>query len=106
MRVVRERRSSPAPATPGAACADAPSVGRDLFKSELVDGRRFPSYEHAEHEVLHWIGFYNARLHENPGKVFDLDCRSRRPPRATRRWINGARSRYSFARKSNELLPA
>ena len=35
------------------------------FKSELVDGRRFGSYEHAEHEVLHWIGFYNEeRLHE------------------------------------------
>ena len=27
------------------------------FKSELVDGRRFPSVEHAEHEVLHWIRF-------------------------------------------------
>ncbi len=35
------------------------------FKSEFVDGRRFPSYEHAEHEALHWIGFYNEeRLHE------------------------------------------
>jgi transposase InsO family protein len=35
------------------------------FKSELVDGRRFPSYEHAEHETLHWISFYNnERLHE------------------------------------------
>ena len=35
------------------------------FKTELVDGRRFPSYEHAEHETLHWIGFYNEeRLHE------------------------------------------
>jgi putative transposase len=35
------------------------------FKSELVDGRRFPSYEHAEHETLKWISFYNAeRLHE------------------------------------------
>ena len=35
------------------------------FKSELVDGRRFPSFEHAEHEVLHWISFYNEeRLHE------------------------------------------
>jgi putative transposase len=35
------------------------------FKSELVDGRRFPSYEHVEHETLHWIGFYNdERLHE------------------------------------------
>jgi putative transposase len=38
------------------------------FKSELVDGRRFPSIEHAEHEVLHWIGFYNdERLHEELG---------------------------------------
>ncbi len=35
------------------------------FKTELVDGRRFGSYEHAEHETLHWIGFYNEeRLHE------------------------------------------
>jgi transposase InsO family protein len=35
------------------------------FKTELVDGRRFPGYEHAEHEILHWIGFYNdERLHE------------------------------------------
>ncbi len=38
------------------------------LKSELVDGRRFPSFEHAEHEVLHWIGFYNEeRLHEALG---------------------------------------
>jgi putative transposase len=38
------------------------------FKSELVDGRRFPSYEHAEHETLNWIGFYNGeRLHEELG---------------------------------------
>jgi transposase InsO family protein len=28
------------------------------FKAELVGGRRFPSYEHAEHEVLRWVGFY------------------------------------------------
>ena len=35
------------------------------YKSELVDGRRFPSFEHAEHETLAWIGFYNEeRLHE------------------------------------------
>ena len=35
------------------------------FKSELVDGRRFCSFEYAEHEVLDWIGFYNDdRLHE------------------------------------------
>jgi len=40
------------------------------FKSELVDGRRFPSFEHAEHEVLHWIGFYNSeRLHESLADV-------------------------------------
>jgi transposase InsO family protein len=40
------------------------------FKSELVDGRRFSSFEHAEHEVLHWIGFYNdERLHEELGDL-------------------------------------
>jgi putative transposase len=40
------------------------------FKSELVDGRRFPSYEHAEQETLHWIGFYNEeRLHEALGDL-------------------------------------
>jgi len=40
------------------------------FKSELVDGRRYPSYEHAEHETLHWIGFYNEeRLHEALGDL-------------------------------------
>ena len=40
------------------------------FKSELVDGRRFPSFERAEHEALHWIGFYNReRLHEALGDL-------------------------------------
>jgi transposase InsO family protein len=40
------------------------------FKSELVAGRRFPGLEHAEHEALAWIGFYNAeRLHEELGDV-------------------------------------
>ncbi len=40
------------------------------FKSELVAGRRFPGLEHAEHEALAWIGFYNhARLHEKLGDV-------------------------------------
>ena len=35
------------------------------LKSECVDGRRFPSFEHAEHEILDFIGFYNdERLHE------------------------------------------
>ncbi len=31
----------------------------------------------------------------DPGKVFDLNCRSRRPPPATRRWTSGERSRCS-----------
>jgi len=40
------------------------------FKSELVDDRRFPSFEHVEHETLHWIGFYNAeRRHEELGDL-------------------------------------
>jgi transposase InsO family protein len=40
------------------------------FKTELVDGRTFPSYEHAEHETLSWIGFYNnERLHESLGDI-------------------------------------
>lgn len=40
------------------------------FKSELVDGRRFGSFEQAEHETLSWIGFYNGeRLHEELGDV-------------------------------------
>jgi transposase InsO family protein len=40
------------------------------FKSESVDGCRFPSFEHAEHEILEWIGFYNdERLHEALGDV-------------------------------------
>ncbi len=35
------------------------------FKNELVDGRRFSSFEQAEHEILDFIGFYNdERLHE------------------------------------------
>jgi len=44
------------------------------FKSELVDGRTFPSFEHAEHETLSWIGFYNGeRLHEALGDVPPTD---------------------------------
>jgi putative transposase len=40
------------------------------FKAELVAGRRFPSFEQAEHETLRWIGFYNAeRLHQELGDV-------------------------------------
>jgi putative transposase len=56
------------------------------FKSELVDGRRFPSFEHAEHEVLHWIGFYNGeRLHEalgdlSPAEYEELNIRKGNSP--------------------------
>ncbi len=40
------------------------------YKAELVAGRSFPSFEHAEHETLHWIAFYNReRLHEELGDV-------------------------------------
>lgn len=40
------------------------------YKTELVDGRRFPSYEHVEHETLAWIAFYNhERLHEELGDI-------------------------------------
>jgi putative transposase len=47
------------------------SVARSLTNEpELVDGRRFASFEHAEHEVLHRIGLYNEeRLHEALGDV-------------------------------------
>jgi hypothetical protein len=35
-----------------------------------VAARRFPGFEHAEHEALRWIGFYNReRLHEELGDV-------------------------------------
>ena len=62
----------------------APSVGSrgDAFdnamaeafvatlKSEFVDGLRFGSFEHTEHETLAWISFYNNdRLHEELGDV-------------------------------------
>jgi transposase InsO family protein len=46
----------------------------------------FPSFEHAEHEVLHWIGFYNAeRLHEAlgdlpPAEYEHLKYQDRQPP--------------------------
>jgi len=40
------------------------------FKSELVDGLRFGSFEYTEHETLAWISFYNnERLHEELGDV-------------------------------------
>lgn len=54
------------------------------FKSELVAGRRFPGLEHAEHEALAWIGFYNAeRLHEQLGDIppaeFEAEFTDRQP---------------------------
>src|SRR3954467_2360385 len=40
------------------------------YKSELVDGRLYPSFEHAEHAALSWIAFYNTeRLHEALGDI-------------------------------------
>jgi hypothetical protein len=34
-------------------------------QAHAADGRRFPSYEHAEHETRNWIGFSNGEsLHE------------------------------------------
>jgi putative transposase len=40
------------------------------YKTELVDGRPYPSFEHAEHAALSWIGFYNTeRLHEALGDL-------------------------------------
>ena len=40
------------------------------FKAELIQGRRFPSFQQAERETLPWIGFYNReRLHEGLGDV-------------------------------------
>ena len=40
------------------------------YKTELVDGRPYPSFEHAEHAALSWIGFYNTeRPHEALGDI-------------------------------------
>jgi putative transposase len=40
------------------------------YKSELVQGRPFPSFELAEHRTAQWIGFYNHdRLHEELGDI-------------------------------------
>jgi hypothetical protein len=40
------------------------------YKTELVDGRPYPSFEHAEHAALSWISFYNTeRLHEALGDL-------------------------------------
>jgi transposase InsO family protein len=52
------------------------------FKAECVAGRRFASFEQAEHEALSWIGFYNAeRLHEElndlPPDEFEANWRRR-----------------------------
>jgi transposase InsO family protein len=54
-------------------------------KSEFVDGGRFASFEHAEHEVLDWIGFYNdERLHEAlddvPPPEYELDFKKDNTP--------------------------
>jgi putative transposase len=57
------------------------------FKAELVDRRVFRSFEHAEHETLHWISFYNnERLHEELGDV---------PPAEYERNFNGQDRRFA-----------
>jgi putative transposase len=39
-----------------------------IYKTELVAGRVFPSFEQLEHETAKWIGFFNnERLHEELG---------------------------------------
>ena len=41
-------------------------IASTLVAKEWHLSSRFPSFERAEHEVLHWIGFYNGeRLHES-----------------------------------------
>jgi len=45
------------------------------YKTELVHGHRFPSFEHPEHDTLTWTGFYNdERLHENLGDIPAAEC--------------------------------
>jgi transposase InsO family protein len=76
------------------------------FKSELVDGRRFPSFEHAEHEVLHWIGFYNGdRLHEAlddlpPAEYEELNIKTTTPQKCPppNNASNGPRVDQAFGR--------
>ncbi len=52
-------------------------------KAELVAGRRFPTFEHAEPETRTWIGFYNEEpLHEELGERPARRVR-RQPPRRT-----------------------
>jgi putative transposase len=54
------------------------------LKSELVDGRRFPGHEHAEHETLNWISFYNGeRLHEELGDLPPAEYEMITPKRDT-----------------------
>jgi putative transposase len=50
------------------------------LKSELVQGRAYPSFEHAEHAALSWIGFYNhERLHEQLGDIPPAEYEARFP---------------------------
>jgi transposase InsO family protein len=51
------------------------------FKAELVDGRRFASFEAAEHQTLEWISFYNReRLHEELGDIPPVEFEERFRP--------------------------
>ena len=49
--------------------ADTGPRRRDLLSSKERDERRFPSYEHLEHETLSWIGcYYDEGLPEELGE--------------------------------------
>jgi hypothetical protein len=99
----RNRRHSPTPtgwissALARSAARATPTTTRSLrafgsnFNRELVEGRRFTTHEHAEHDTLGWIGWYNGgRLHEMLGGVPLLEyelltapaSQSERPARA------------------------
>jgi transposase InsO family protein len=57
------------------------------YKSECVQGRTDPSFEHAEHDAVNWIGFYNnERLHEHLGAPHppSTNTTESSPPRAAR----------------------
>ncbi len=70
------------------------------IKSELIQGRVLASFEHAEHEILGWISWYNReRLHEELGHRppvefeaihHDEDPRPCGPPSAVQPAFSGA----------------
>jgi len=52
-----------------------------IYKSECVRNRLYPSFEHAEHEALEWIAFYNTeRLHERLNYLPPAEYEALTPP--------------------------